>query len=123
MSTVGSPAGISPKWTETDQVASAPLALEHHSRGRQLRDRLARVLVWLAFLVALAPLVWILWSVVSQGYHLLLDSGWWTHSQKGITARREGGGAVHAIQGTLLQGAVTAAISVPLAVLTAIYLV
>jgi phosphate transport system permease protein len=104
-------------------VASAPLALEHHSRGRQLRDRLARVLVWLAVLVALAPLVWILWSVVSQGYHLLLQADWWTHSQKGVTARREGGGAVHAIQGTLLQGAVTAAISVPHAVLTAIYLV
>ena len=113
MSTVGSPADISPKWNEVDEVASSSLALVHHSRGRQLRDQLARVLVWLAFLVALAPLVWILWSVVSQGYHLLLDSGWWTHSQKGITARREGGGAVHAIQGTLLQGAVTAVISVP----------
>ena len=34
-----------------------------------------------------------------------------------------GGGAVHAIQGTLIQAAVTAAISVPLGIFTAIYLV
>jgi len=121
-----SPAGNSPKWNEIhgphDPTGPA-LALGSHSRSRQARNHLARFLVWLAFLVALAPLVWILWSVVSQGYHLLLDADWWTHSQKGITARRVGGGAVHAIQGTLLQGLVTAAISVPLAVLTAIYLV
>jgi phosphate transport system permease protein len=48
---------------------------------------------------------------------------WWTNSQRGITSRREGGGAVHAIQGTLLQGLVTAVISVPIGVMTAIYLV
>ena len=104
-------------------ASTTPPGFQRQARSRQLKDVLARVLVWLAFLVALAPLVWILWSVVSQGYHLLLASDWWTHSQKGITARREGGGAVHAIQGTLLQGAVTAVISVPIAVMTAIYLV
>jgi phosphate transport system permease protein len=69
------------------------------------------------------PLVWILWTVVSKGFHLLLEPQWWTNSQKGITSRREGGGAVHAIQGTLIQGLVTAAISVPIGVMTAIYLV
>jgi phosphate transport system permease protein len=79
--------------------------------------------MWLAFLVALVPLAWILWTVVSQGIHLLLDSQWWTNSQKGITSRREGGGAVHAIQGTLIQAAVTAMVSVPIGVMTAIYLV
>ncbi len=41
----------------------------------------------------------------------------------GITSRREGGGAVHAIQGTLIQAAVTAVMSVPVGVLTAVYLV
>ena len=75
------------------------------------------------FLLALVPLVWILWTVASRGYHLLLDQHWWLSSQRGITARHVGGGAYHAIVGTLLQAAVTAAISVPLAVLTAVYLV
>ena len=79
--------------------------------------------MWAAFLLALVPLMWILWTVVSKGGHLLLDSHWWTNSQKGITARREGGGAIHAIQGTLIQGLTTAVISVPIGVMTAIYLV
>ena len=130
MSTVSTAPGVAPSTTPgvapgipRRGSAVPPPGLGGQSRSRQLRDVLARVLVWLAFVVALAPLVWILWSVVSQGYHLLLQADWWSHSQKGVTARREGGGAVHAIQGTLLQGLVTAVISVPVAVLTAIYLV
>lgn len=98
-------------------------ALGHPARGRELRNHLARVVMWLAFLVALIPLVWILWTVVSKGYHLLLEPEWWTNSQKGVTARREGGGAIHAIQGSLIQGLVTAVISVPIGVMTAVYLV
>ncbi|MFC8502156.1 phosphate ABC transporter permease PstA [Pedococcus sp. NPDC057267] len=97
--------------------------LGHPARGREAKDLLARVVMWLAFALALVPLVWILWTVVSKGFHLLLEPQWWTNSQKGITSRHEGGGAVHAIQGTLIQGLVTAAISVPLGVMTAIYLV
>jgi phosphate transport system permease protein len=54
---------------------------------------------------------------------MLLSLDWWTLSQNGITARRVGGGAAHAIQGTLLQAVVTAAMSVPIGVFTAIYLV
>jgi phosphate transport system permease protein len=97
--------------------------LGHPSRGRAVRDQLARVVMWLAFLLAVIPLVWILWTVISQGAQLLLESKWWTHSQRGITSRYAGGGAVHAIQGTLIQAAVTALIAVPIAVMTAIYLV
>jgi phosphate transport system permease protein len=98
-------------------------ALGHPARGRALKDQLARVVMWLAFLIALIPLVWILWTVLSKGVGLLLDSQWWTNSQKGITSRREGGGAVHAIQGTLIQGVTTSVISVPIGIMTAIYLV
>ena len=97
--------------------------LGHPARRREAKDLVARVVMWLAFALALVPLVWILWTVVSKGFHLLLEPQWWTNSQKGITSRREGGGAVHAIQGTLIQGLVTAAISVPIGVMTAIYLV
>ncbi|MGO4342631.1 phosphate ABC transporter permease PstA [Phycicoccus sp. Soil748] len=102
---------------------TAPTELGHKARGRAVKDQLARVVMWAAFLLALVPLVWILWTVGSKGYHLLLDAQWWTNSQRGITSRREGGGAVHAIQGTLIQGLTTAAISVPIGILTAIYLV
>ncbi len=80
--------------------------------------------MWGAFLLALDPAG--LDPVDRRrprAIHLLLDAQWWTNSQRGITSRREGGGAVHAIQGTLIQGMVTAVISVPIGILTAIYLV
>ena len=93
------------------------------SGSRAFKDQLARVLMWTAFLIALVPLVWILGATIVKGGHMLVDADWWGKSQAGITARREGGGAVHAIQGTLIQAAVTALISVPIGVLTAIYLV
>lgn len=93
------------------------------SGGRAFRDQLARVLMWTAFVIALVPLVWILGSTLVKGGAMLLDAAWWGNSQSGVTARRVGGGAVHAIQGTLIQAFVTALISVPIGVLTAIYLV
>ena len=104
---------------------SAPLfpAAGGLSVRRVAADRLMAVLVWLAFLVALVPLVWILYTVVSKGIGLLGDASWWTRSQAGITPRRAGGGAYHAIVGTLLMSLVTLIISTPIAVFTAIYLV
>jgi phosphate transport system permease protein len=100
-----------------------PSGLAKPSGRRSVTNLLAAVLVSLAFAVALLPLVWILWTVVSKGLGLLLDPHWWLNSQRGITSRREGGGAYHAIVGTVLQAAVTALISVPIGVLTAVYLV
>lgn len=93
------------------------------SSGRAIKDQAARIVMWSAFVIACVPLVWILVSTILKGSHMLASVDWWTLSQNGITARREGGGAAHAIQGTLIQGAVTALMSVPIGVLTAIYLV
>ena len=111
--------------TRVGSTARGPVlpALGNPSRSRTIRDQVARVVMWLAFLVAIVPLVWILYTVISHGAHLLMESQWWTNSQRGITSRRAGGGAVHAIQGTLIQAAVTAVIAVPIAVMTAVYLV
>jgi phosphate transport system permease protein len=95
----------------------------HRSRARALRNVLARVVMWTAFAIAMVPLAWILWSVVTKGGQMLLDSHWWTNSQRGITNRVVGGGAVHAIQGTLIEALVTALMAVPVGVMTAIYLV
>jgi phosphate transport system permease protein len=52
-----------------------------------------------------------------------VKSSWWTNSQRNINSTDAGGGATHAIQGTLLLAGVTAVIAVPIGVLTAIYLV
>lgn len=93
------------------------------SAGRRFQDRLATVAVTAAFALAMVPLVWILFSVISQGWELVIEPGWWTHSQRNINPDKVGGGAYHAIYGTLLQALVCAAVAVPLAVFTAIYLV
>jgi len=93
------------------------------SRRRVVTDRIVTAGVWAAFLLAVVPLVWILWTVLSRGFSLVIDSHWWTNSQAGISPRRQGGGAYHAIIGTLLMALVTAIIAVPIAVFTAIYLV
>ncbi|MEO6790901.1 MAG: phosphate ABC transporter permease PstA [Ornithinibacter sp.] len=97
--------------------------LARKSSSRATKDVLARVIMWSAFFIAVVPLVWILGSTLLKGGAMLLDSQWWTNSQSGITARRVGGGAAHAIQGTLTQAVVTAAMSVPIGIFTAVYLV
>jgi phosphate transport system permease protein len=109
-----------------DVVVPRPLTPgldQGRSSSRAFVDQLARVLMWAAFLVACIPLVWILVSTLLKGGRMLLSVDWWTLSQQGITARRVGGGAAHAIQGTLIQALVTAVMSVPIGVLTAVYLV
>lgn len=94
-----------------------------NERSRALTDTIMKFVVYLAFAIALIPLIWILGTVIMKGGHMLLDAGWWSESQRGITARRVGGGAAHAIVGTLLQALITAIIAVPIAIFTAIYLV
>lgn len=101
-------------------TTSVPLQL---ASGRKLRNRVATAAVYTAFGIALIPLVWILWTVLLKGAALLADPTWWGNSQRGITARTVGGGAYHAIMGTLLTAFITAAISVPIAIGTAVYLV
>ncbi|OBG70796.1 MULTISPECIES: phosphate ABC transporter permease PstA [unclassified Mycobacterium] len=93
------------------------------SRRRKVVDRVVTALVWLSLLIAVTPLVAVLWSVVAKGCTPLTSSLWWTHSQAGMTAFVAGGGAYHAIVGTVLQGALCAAISIPIGLLLAIYLV
>lgn len=93
------------------------------SRRRKATNRAAIIIMWASLAIALMPLLWILWTVASSGISLLLESSWWTNSQRGITVRSSGGGAYHAILGTLLQALTTAAIAVPIGIGTAIYLV
>jgi phosphate transport system permease protein len=93
------------------------------STSRTVRNIVAAVLVTASFLIALIPLVWILGTVIVKGGGLILHSDWWTHSQRGVTSFTGGGGAYHAIIGTLIEALTTSVIAVPIAVMTAIYLV
>ena len=64
-----------------------------------------------------------LYSTISKGIGVVTSATWWQNSQAGMTAFAPGGGAYHAIVGTVLQGLVCSAISIPIGVFVGIYLV
>ncbi len=105
-----------------DRPVKAP-TFDGLSLRRKVTDKTATVLVTLSVVVALVPLVWVLYSVITKGIEVVTSSSWWFNSQAGMTAFAPGGGAYHAIVGTLLQGVVCAAISIPVGVFVGIYLV
>ncbi|GAA1725947.1 phosphate ABC transporter permease PstA [Streptomyces yatensis] len=90
--------------------------------GRQARDRLATSLVWVCFLLAVIPLLSLLWETIDRG-RTVLDGYFLGHSMEGVQTILPGGGAYHAIIGTLEQVGLAALIAVPIGLLTAIYLV
>jgi len=102
---------------------SRTLAEASAGRSRRLKNHLATTLITLSVLVALVPLVWLLWTVVSKGLHAITRNDWFTHSQRNLTFTDPGGGAYHAILGTIEQVGLCAVIAVPIALLVAIYLV
>ncbi|OFJ51697.1 phosphate ABC transporter permease PstA [Mycolicibacterium grossiae] len=93
------------------------------SGRRKLTNNIATVLVTASVLVALVPLLWVLYSVITKGLTAITQATWFTNSQAGMTAFAAGGGVYHALVGTLLQGIVCSIISIPIGVLVAVYLV
>jgi phosphate transport system permease protein len=92
------------------------------SAGRKAKDRIVQILVYVAFLLAVIPLVSVLWTVLSKGLKRF-DPEFFTHSLNGIGAKDAGGGAYHAIIGTVEQVLLASIIAIPIGVLTAVYLV
>lgn len=93
------------------------------SLRRRAANSVASVLVTSSMGVALVPLLWVLLSVVVKGFHAVRGWVWWTHSQAGMTAFVAGGGAYHALVGTVLQALVSAVIAIPIGIFGAIYIV
>lgn len=88
--------------------------------ARQARDRLVTSLVATAFIIALLPLVSLLFTVLANGL-ARFDIAFFSQSMRNVVG--EGGGGLHAIVGTLLITGAATLISVPIGLLTAIYLV
>lgn len=93
------------------------------SASRKLRNHLATALFTASFVIAMIPLVWVIYTVVAGGITAIASSEWWTHSLSGVLPEEMAGGVYHAIYGTLIQAAIAAVISVPLGVMAAVYLV
>lgn len=104
---------------------------------RKATDGLWRHLVWAAFLVALVPLVSVLWSVVADGAPTLLGNPQvLANDMDGVTGATDAawvdagkpagglpGGFAHALVGTLMITLIATVIAVPIGMLTSIYLV
>ncbi|WP_066465609.1 phosphate ABC transporter permease PstA [Sanguibacter suarezii] len=89
---------------------------------RWATDRLATTLVTFAFGIALIPLISLLWTVVSKGAKVFGPT-FLNTNMVGVFGDMTEGGVYHAIVGTVLVTAAAAVISVPIGILTAIYLV
>lgn len=109
----------------TTAPTARPSTRELLTRGdtrRKVTDRVMQGVVGLAFLVALVPLVSVVWTVVANGV-ARLSPYFLTVSMRGVYGGIDAGGIYHAILGTLLITALATVISVPIGLLTAIYLV
>lgn len=90
--------------------------------GRRRKDRAMRGVIYGAFALAMIPLVSLVWSVLTNGLGRF-DLYFLTHSMRNVFGGMDAGGVYHALLGTILITLVTTLISVPIGILTAIYLV
>ncbi|MGR2753637.1 phosphate ABC transporter permease PstA [Agromyces arachidis] len=88
--------------------------------SRRSTDRFVTALVTGAFILAMIPLISLSVTVVTFGISRF-DIEFFTYSMRNVTG--EGGGALHAIVGTLLMTGTAALISIPIGLMTSIYLV
>jgi phosphate transport system permease protein len=86
---------------------------------RRLKDRLMTIVIASAFALAMIPLASLLVTVVSKGIDRF-DVAFFTESARGVIGA--GGGAGHAIVGTLVITGVATLIAVPIGLMAAIYL-
>ncbi|MDP9833254.1 phosphate ABC transporter permease PstA [Trueperella abortisuis] len=101
-------------------VVAAGFGVEGRRYGT---DRLMTSMIVGAFVAAVIPLLSLLWTVLVQGWSRMSASGFFTATTFGQSMPDSVTGAGHAVVGTLLITGVAALISVPLGVLTAVYLV
>ncbi|MBB3037340.1 phosphate ABC transporter permease PstA [Hoyosella altamirensis] len=109
--------------TALDRPVKPPQVFPSLSTRRKTVNNLATVLVFGSFIVAMVPLIWVLYTVFSRGLTALTSDDWFTRSMRGVLPFFEGGGAYHAMVGTLMQGAVAALFAIPIGLMVSIYLV
>lgn len=113
-------------------VIAATIATRVVEGGRKASNKFITFLVYGAFIIAVLPLISVIWIVLQKGVPGLFDPGFLSTSMNGVTGVEDNatatggpvlGGAYHAIIGTLLITLWATIISVPIGLLTAVYLV
>ena len=115
--------GLNPLLALILGIVAAGVALHVWSRAvegqRRALDRTVTLMVTSAFGIAMLPLLSVIYTVVSRGLPRF-DVNFFTESARNVVGA--GGGAYHAIVGTLVITAVTTIFSVPLGIMVAVYL-
>jgi phosphate transport system permease protein len=99
-------------------------SVTRHLRGPvAARDQLARVVIWSGGLAVLAPLLLVVGYTIGKGMEALRPSFFFEDQRfTGALSESTDGGGAHAIIGTLQQVGIAVLISVPLGILSAVYL-
>jgi phosphate transport system permease protein len=87
--------------------------------SRRATDRMATLAVTSTFAIAMVPLASLLVTVIRKGSDRF-DAGFFTDSLRNVVGA--GGGAVHAIVGTVIITGLATFMAVPIGILTAVYL-
>lgn len=98
-----------------------------HIASRKRKDLVMRVLIGIAFLIALVPLISVLWTVLSNGLRRF-NLDFLTHNMNGVIGGNQTpsggyGGILHALIGTLEITFAAMVISIPIGLMCAVYLV
>jgi phosphate transport system permease protein len=89
---------------------------------RAATDKLVGMLMWTAFVVAMVPLISLVYTVVRKGAPSLTPD-FLSSDMTGRALLGEGGGIYHAIMGTIMVTGIAALIAIPIGILTAVWLV
>jgi phosphate transport system permease protein len=108
--------------TTLDRAVKSP-TFHPIGTARKLKNTIATILFGTSFVIAMIPLVWLLYTVLSRGFQAIISSTWWSRSLAGVLPEQFNGGVYHAIYGTIIQALIAAVLAVPLGVMAAIYLV
>jgi len=107
--------------TQAPQVEET-LDLSRPSGSRTTKNGVVSGFMILATALAIVPLAWLLASALHRGLGPILHASWWANTMDpSLDVAKQG--ALHAIIGTLVIGLITSVISIPIALLTAIFLV
>jgi len=87
---------------------------------RRATDRLVTISIAVAFTIAVAPLISLLYQVVSRGLPDF-NTAFFTETARGVIGA-DGGGAAHAVVGTLIIAGLATVIAVPIGIMAAVYL-
>jgi phosphate transport system permease protein len=110
---------VAPEVVTADDLRQA---LSRVDPARKRKDTTMRVVVYGAFVLAMVPLVSLVWSVLTRGSGRF-DGYFLNNSMRNVFGGMDAGGAYHAILGTVLVTGWATLISVPIGLMVAIYLV